>query len=82
MEAAMRYYKKKTADYSDVYEPEEGAQTVAIEASVSHLEFRSLERIYQLARAMDHRVTRHRIKGHGDFQVTERQLWEMEDRAS
>jgi len=76
----MGYYKKRRADYSDVYEPEEGARTVAIEASVSHLEFRSVEHIYKLAHARDPRVTRQRIKAHGNFQVRERRLWVMEDR--
>lgn len=75
----MRYYEKMRADYSDVYVPRNGAQTVAIERATSHREFRTARRIHELAQKEESGIRLKTVRQHCNWQVKEREVWVMKD---
>jgi hypothetical protein len=72
----MYWYRRIQPE--SAYTPRQGAQTVAIEAAVTHLEFRSENDIFQRAHALDSSVTPERVRRHCDWQVDVRQIFERE----
>lgn len=76
----IREYRKKRADYSDVYQPKNGAQTVAIEKATSHEDFRTAKEIHALAQREVQEIRLKRVRDHCNWQVDERRLWVRKDR--